>query len=133
MHAQSIARRWLQRIRLQRGPYPLQRRLHPLPRILATGECGPAARKCFSILTDCRASVGTSGLCKHHKRDARRTLLEICVERFGSCDAELLREIRRLNPGLSNLDHIEPGQKIRLPVSEADPERLVSSGEKGTQ
>ena len=63
------------------------------------------------------------------------TLLEICVAGFGSCNADLLREFRRLNPGLSNLDHIEPGQKIRLPVLEADPEKLgeVSSGEKNTQ
>ena len=63
------------------------------------------------------------------------TLLEICVAGFGSCNADLLREFRRLNPGLSNLDHIEPGQKIRLPVLEADPEKLgeVSSGEKNNQ
>jgi hypothetical protein len=44
-----------------------------------------------------------------------RTLLGICVENFGTCNPELLKEIHRLNPRLSNLDHIEPGQKILLP------------------
>ena len=46
----------------------------------------------------------------------RRTLLGICVESFGKCNPGLLQEIRKLNPGLSNPDHIESGQKIRLPV-----------------
>ncbi len=48
-----------------------------------------------------------------------QTLLEICVANFGKCDPEILREIRKLNPGLSNPDHIETGQKIRLPALEA--------------
>jgi general secretion pathway protein A len=48
-----------------------------------------------------------------------RTLLGICVESFGKCDPALLQEIRKLNPRLSNLDHIEPGQKILLPGSGA--------------
>jgi general secretion pathway protein A len=48
-----------------------------------------------------------------------KTLLGICVESFGKCDAELLREIRKLNPRLNDLDHIETGQTIRLPVSTA--------------
>jgi general secretion pathway protein A len=56
-----------------------------------------------------------------------RTLLGICVENFGSCNPQLLQEIRKLNPGLSNLDHIEPGQKIRLPVSEAVVEKPVKA------
>ncbi len=49
-----------------------------------------------------------------------RTLLGICVESFGKCNPTLLQEIRKLNPELSNLDHIEPGQKLRLPVSGAN-------------
>jgi type II secretory pathway predicted ATPase ExeA len=44
------------------------------------------------------------------------TLLEICVANFGSCNPDLLQKFRRLNPELSSLDHIEPGQKIRLPT-----------------
>jgi general secretion pathway protein A len=46
-----------------------------------------------------------------------RTLLGICVESFGKCNPERLQEIRKLNPRLNNLDHIETGQKIRLPGS----------------
>jgi general secretion pathway protein A len=46
-----------------------------------------------------------------------KTLRGICVENFGICNPELLEEIRRLNPWLNNLDHIEIGEKIRLPVS----------------
>jgi general secretion pathway protein A len=48
------------------------------------------------------------------------TLLEICVASFGRCNPELLQEIRRLNPQMKNLDHIEPGQTIQLPLSVAN-------------
>jgi hypothetical protein len=45
-----------------------------------------------------------------------KTLLGICVENFGSCNPQLLQEIHRLNPRLNNLDHIEIGQKLLLPI-----------------
>ena len=45
-----------------------------------------------------------------------QSLYRICVENFGSCNSEQLQEIHRLNPWLSNLDHIESGQKIRVPI-----------------
>jgi type II secretory pathway predicted ATPase ExeA len=48
------------------------------------------------------------------------TLLEICVASFGRCRPELLQEIRRLNPQMNNLDHIEPGQTIQLPLAAAN-------------
>jgi hypothetical protein len=44
-------------------------------------------------------------------------LLGICVENFGSCTLEILQQIHELNPSRSNPDHIEIGQKIRLPVA----------------
>jgi general secretion pathway protein A len=59
------------------------------------------------------------------------TLLEICVASFGRCSPELLQEIRRLNPQMNNLDHIEPGQTIQLPLSVAkldQPDELAISG-----
>jgi general secretion pathway protein A len=59
------------------------------------------------------------------------TLLEICVASFGRCNPELLQEIRRLNPQMNNLDHIEPGQTIQLPLSVANlgqPDGLSNSG-----
>ena len=46
-----------------------------------------------------------------------KTLLGICVANFGKCDPELMLEIHKLNPHLSNLDHIEPGQSIRIPAA----------------
>ncbi len=57
------------------------------------------------------------------------TLIEICVASFGRCSPQLLQEIRRLNPQMNNLDHIEPGQTIQLPLSVANlrqPELSVS-------
>jgi general secretion pathway protein A len=49
-----------------------------------------------------------------------KTLLGICTDRFGKCNPEILEEIRKLNPPLqSNPDHIETGQTIRLPTSNA--------------
>ena len=45
-----------------------------------------------------------------------QSLYRICVENFGSCNSEQLQEIHGLNPWLSNLDHIESGQKIRIPI-----------------
>jgi general secretion pathway protein A len=48
---------------------------------------------------------------------AGKTLYRICVESFGRCNPEHLQEIRRLNPWLSNPDHIESGERIRIPGS----------------
>jgi general secretion pathway protein A len=48
-----------------------------------------------------------------------KTLLGICVDSYGKCNPELLQEIRKLNPRLNNLDHIEAGQKIHLPAAGA--------------
>ena len=45
-----------------------------------------------------------------------QTLLGICIKEFGGCTPGLLRQIHVLNPSLKNPDHIESGQKIRLPA-----------------
>jgi general secretion pathway protein A len=47
------------------------------------------------------------------------TLFAICLATFGSCDAELLQNLRKLNSGLSDPDHIEVGQEIRIPTWDA--------------
>jgi len=47
---------------------------------------------------------------------AGQTLYSICIENFGCYNSERVQEIQKLNPWLSNLDHIESGQKIHLPV-----------------
>jgi general secretion pathway protein A len=67
-----------------------------------------------------------------------RTLLGICFENFRSCNPQLLQEIHRLNPRLSNLDHIEAGQKILLPSFTAkqsitQPRVRASLAERDTQ
>ena len=51
---------------------------------------------------------------------AGQTIYSICVQNFGSCNPERLREIQTLNPWLSDLNHIEPGQNIRIPVVMGD-------------
>lgn len=45
-----------------------------------------------------------------------QSLTRICVDTLGSCNPELLREIHELNPWLTNPDHIESGQTIRIPI-----------------
>jgi len=49
---------------------------------------------------------------------AGQSLYRICIENFGCYNSERVQEIQKLNPWLSNLDHIESGQKIRIPVVE---------------
>jgi general secretion pathway protein A len=62
-----------------------------------------------------------------------KTLVGICMETFGKCNPEILREIRKLNPRLqSNPDHIESGQMIRLPVGNvAEQSGKAAIGDKG--
>jgi len=45
------------------------------------------------------------------------TLRDLCVATLGRYDSTVLSEIRELNPGLKDLDHLHAGQEIRLPVS----------------
>jgi general secretion pathway protein A len=66
-----------------------------------------------------------------------QTLLGICVEKFGTCTGELLRQIHELNPSLNDPDHIETGQNIRIPVlaaqtSSIDQPRKTGPYEKST-
>jgi len=46
-----------------------------------------------------------------------KSLYRICTAALGTCSPELIQEIRKLNPRLGNPDHIESGQKIRLPAT----------------
>jgi general secretion pathway protein A len=46
-----------------------------------------------------------------------RTLFGICTEKFGTCNPEILQKISRLNPRLTNPDHIESGKSIQIPLS----------------
>ena len=55
------------------------------------------------------------------------TLTDIATERLGGFNDSILKQIETLNPRLAdNPDHIETGQKLRLPTPAAAP---VSSRE----
>ena len=43
-------------------------------------------------------------------------LYRICAKWFGSCNSDQMGKIQTLNPWLSNPDHIESGQTIRMPL-----------------
>ena len=50
-----------------------------------------------------------------------QTLQDICVRYLGICDLKRLHEIQALNPNLTDLDHIQAGQKLWLPAPEPAP------------
>jgi nucleoid-associated protein YgaU len=45
------------------------------------------------------------------------TLRDLCVSALGRYDEVVLSQIQRLNPELRNPDHLDVGQKIRLPLN----------------
>jgi len=53
--------------------------------------------------------------------EPNQTLHDICLRYLGVWDVKRLHEIQALNPNLTDLDHIEAGQKIRLPAPEPAP------------
>lgn len=87
----------------------------------ASAQAEVVAAQGAGAATSFRAIKGPSALA--HASTIRvatgQTLLGICVESFGKCDPALLQQIHMLNPRLINLDHIEPGQRILIPFSEA--------------
>jgi nucleoid-associated protein YgaU len=47
----------------------------------------------------------------------RDTLRDLCVSILGRYDEAVLSQIQKLNPELRNPDHLDVGQKIRLPLN----------------
>jgi len=45
------------------------------------------------------------------------TLRDLCVSTLGRYDKAVLSQIQKLNPELRNPDHLDVGQKIRLPLN----------------
>jgi len=45
------------------------------------------------------------------------TLRDLCVSTLGRYDKVVLSQIQKLNPELRNPDHLDVGQKIRLPLN----------------
>jgi type II secretory pathway predicted ATPase ExeA len=56
-----------------------------------------------------------------------KTLLRICIDSFGKCNAAALQEIHRLNPELGNMDHIETGQSIRVPATTEQAAKAIAA------
>jgi len=52
------------------------------------------------------------------------TVVDLCLSTFGRYDEVALSEIRRLNPRLTNPNHLEVGEEIRLPRT---PQKPVAS------
>jgi len=45
------------------------------------------------------------------------TLRNLCVSTLGRYNKDVLSEIQKLNPELTNPDHLEVGREIRLPLN----------------
>jgi len=45
-----------------------------------------------------------------------QSLYSICVESFGACRPEVLREIIKINPSITDPNHIVSGQKVAIPA-----------------
>jgi hypothetical protein len=61
--------------------------------------------------------------------EPNETLQDICVRYLGICDLKRRHEIQALNPNLTDLDHIQAGQKIWLPAPEPAPIAQPSSAQ----
>jgi general secretion pathway protein A len=49
------------------------------------------------------------------------TVYDLCSQAFGRCDDGTLARIQAMNPWLKDLNHIESGQQVRVPVSNESP------------
>jgi general secretion pathway protein A len=58
-----------------------------------------------------------------------QTLSSICVQRFGSCNPELVHQILRLNPSLVNPDFIKDSQSLRIPLVQERSEATESTSD----
>jgi type II secretory pathway predicted ATPase ExeA len=54
-----------------------------------------------------------------------QTLYDLCMENLGEYNAAVVKEIRKLNPGLGNPKQIRPGQIIRMPRASDTSARTV--------
>ena len=60
-------------------------------------------------------------------------LEQITIRHFGRFDRELLEEIRALNPQITDIDHLEVGQRIVLPWRASTPPGTDSGGRASTE
>lgn len=59
------------------------------------------------------------------------TLYKICVQTMKSCHFRELSEIQRLNPWLTDLDHLESGRELRIPSSSERVRPAISKSQTG--
>jgi general secretion pathway protein A len=90
----------------------------PAPAAPANRRAPTAVRHARSLLVAARSPQPVDTMGTVHVTEGQ-TVLGICMEKFGNCTAELLQQIRQLNPWLNNIDHIEAGKDIRIPVLDA--------------
>ena len=57
------------------------------------------------------------------------TLYQICMDRLGRYDDEIIKLLHDLNPGLSNPRQLHVGQEVRIPTSRSLPTKANSSPE----
>ena len=81
-----------------------------------TGAVPVEGRQTERALPDAGPAAASSATVKPVKVGRGQTLRGICAEHYGNCDQRLLMWIRSLNPRLGDLDHIQPGQTVLLPV-----------------
>jgi hypothetical protein len=70
---------------------------------------------------------------KHSKKDTAsfeitvgpdQTLQAICIQHLGEFDLQRLHQVEALNPRLTDPDHLEAGQKLRLPRIPEQPAQM---------
>jgi type II secretory pathway predicted ATPase ExeA len=92
--------------------------------VLATQELAPDAMKdAAGRLSEAQPDEtrrsparGTSAAFFTYVVEPHDTLRELCTAIMGQYDPSTLAQIRRLNPGMRNLNHLQVGQELRFPL-----------------
>ena len=84
----------------------------------ACESCTPTTHPCTLIFLQPAQHPQRATQANIIRVTAGQSLYQICIKNFGCYNSERVQEIQKLNPRLRNLDHIESGQKLRIPVVE---------------
>lgn len=79
------------------------------PRRTAHKDLAPAPQKSLNPAVDSPSGTRTLEV-----RDGQ-SLFSICEQTFGECKPDVLKQIIKMNPSISNPDHIEIGERVALP------------------
>jgi LysM repeat protein len=61
-----------------------------------------------------------------------QTLYQISVKKLGKYNGKVLEQLQDLNPWLNDPDHIQPGQKIRVPAMATDSTETQRAAQQAT-